>query len=138
MSHLRGSCSPCAREAEKDWVVVQTHWAGEKKVEILEVHEFDSARKYMSVALRVGEQIKLLVKGANRVVYDILAKDEYERVVNDLSGRIHRLSAEGLRVLVWAERPLSEVEYEKWKRKHTKEVSQVNNERYRSIRRCHF
>jgi magnesium-transporting ATPase (P-type) len=102
-------------------VVLQTHWTGEKRFQILQVHEFDSSRKYMSVILKGRDCVQLLVKGANRVVYDMLDENEYNRVVKgEIANRIHALSSNGLRLLVWGAKTMPLQQYEEWISNHSK------------------
>jgi len=65
-------------------VVLHTHWAGAKTFRVPQIHEFESARKYMSVIVKHEGKLKLLLKGANRVVYDKLSPEEHSRCVLEL------------------------------------------------------
>lgn len=56
-----------------------------KHYEVIGSHAFDSARKYMSVLVRDSEtlELRLLVKGANRVVFDKLSQSEKHKVFGE-------------------------------------------------------
>lgn len=82
--------------------------------EILNILEFSSSRKRMSVIVRTKEnQLLLFCKGADSVIFDKLAKDVqgFEAMTKC---HIDKYSEAGLRTLVLAFRVLREEEYKIW------------------------
>nr|CAD7426833.1 unnamed protein product [Timema monikensis] len=86
-----------------------------ERYEILNVLEFTSTRKRMSVIARVpGGQIKLYCKGADTVIYERLSPDCQE--YRDITLRhLEEFATEGLRTLCCAVTDISEEAYEEWK-----------------------
>jgi phospholipid-translocating ATPase len=88
--------------------------------ELLEVLEFTSARKRMSVILRKLDdegKLFLLIKGADNVIFDRLAPglDEIKQKTN---ADLEMFASEGLRTLCLAYRMISEEEYSTWARNY--------------------
>ncbi|CAK9258113.1 unnamed protein product [Sphagnum jensenii] len=106
-----------------------------QRYEVLGIHEFDSVRKRMSVVVECPDRtIKLLVKGADTSVIDIVAtvteapqsvksavhgdslgeeKHRAEVVLRTL-GHLDNYAREGLRTLVVASKTLTQREVEEW------------------------
>ncbi|KAL6070245.1 Phospholipid-transporting ATPase [Balamuthia mandrillaris] len=86
---------------------------GEKVTyEILTMMEFTSDRRRMSVIVRFPDgAIKLLSKGADSVMYERLASGDDELKKRTMEA-LDQFSMEGLRTLVYAEKELTEEEYE--------------------------
>ncbi|CAK9860551.1 unnamed protein product [Sphagnum jensenii] len=106
-----------------------------QRYEVLGIHEFDSVRKRMSVVVECPDRtIKLLVKGADTSVMDIVAtvteapqsvksavhgdslveeKHRAEVVLRTL-GHLDNYAREGLRTLVVASKTLTQREVEEW------------------------
>ncbi|XP_042976833.1 probable phospholipid-transporting ATPase 8 isoform X1 [Carya illinoinensis] len=85
--------------------------------ELLQVLEFSSARKRMSVVVRnVENQLLLLCKGADSVMFERLSQDGrlFESQTRD---HIKKYAEAGLRTLVIAYRELGEEEYKSWEEK---------------------
>lgn len=83
--------------------------------QLLNVLEFDSDRKRMSVLVRRPEgDIILLCKGADSVIYERLAPDVNNALKTKTSEDLKSFANEGLRTLCLAYRPISEEEYFKW------------------------
>ncbi|XP_051144510.1 putative phospholipid-transporting ATPase 9 [Andrographis paniculata] len=83
----------------------------ERSYKILNVLEFNSARKRMSVILRDEDgKILLLSKGADSVMFERLAKNgrDYEMETRE---HVHEYADAGLRTLIIAYRELNEEEY---------------------------
>ncbi|EGG00267.1 putative aminophspholipid translocase [Melampsora larici-populina 98AG31] len=116
--------------------------------ELLEVNEFTSARKRMSVVVRrldssdgrtrtstdglpTGE-IFLLVKGADNVIFERLGsgQDEIKKKTDD---QLEEFADQGLRTLCLACRQLKEDEFLSWSSKYTTACSQVGPEREKDI-----
>lgn len=99
--------------------------------ELLNVLEFSSARKRMSVLLRKMDddgKIFLLVKGADNVIFERLApgKEEMKQKTNK---DLELFANEGLRTLCLGYRIVEDAEYEEWSRDfHDATVSLDNRE----------
>nr|XP_048328827.1 probable phospholipid-transporting ATPase 8 isoform X2 [Ziziphus jujuba var. spinosa] len=93
--------------------------------QLLHVLEFSSSRKRMSVIVRNPEnQLLLLCKGADSVMFERLAKDgrAFEVQTKD---HINNYAEAGLRTLVIAYRELSEEENKKWEEEFPKAKTSV-------------
>lgn len=87
--------------------------------ELLNVLEFNSDRKRMSVILRrpaPWNDIILYCKGADNVIGDRLDKDQQGDIVDETFDDISGFSENGLRTLLLSYRILDESEYEQWKK----------------------
>ncbi|ELR23243.1 phospholipidtranslocating P-type ATPase [Acanthamoeba castellanii str. Neff] len=81
--------------------------------EVLNVMEFTSNRKRMSVVVRTPDgQFKLFTKGADNVVYERLRKGDPSAQVTEK--HLHQFACAGLRTLCIAERVLDPVQYRAW------------------------
>ncbi|KAA1069823.1 hypothetical protein PGT21_033797 [Puccinia graminis f. sp. tritici] len=107
--------------------------------ELLEVNEFTSARKRMSVVVRRlvdGEpesgSLYLLVKGADNVIFDRLGsgQDELKQKTDD---QLEQFASDGLRTLCLAYRKLEFSEVEAWSRKYAHACSQLGPDREKLI-----
>ena len=84
--------------------------------ELLNVIEFDSTRKKMTVVVRDSEsnEIKVLCKGADSVLLPLL-KDNDSKKVRELVDATYRhmetFAKEGLRTLLFVEKTISEEDY---------------------------
>ncbi|KAJ8570940.1 hypothetical protein K7X08_037912 [Anisodus acutangulus] len=91
---------------------------GEKlRLDVLGLHEFDSVRKRMSVVIRFPSgAVKVLVKGADTAMFNILRKDHksHDGIRNATLNHLNEYSSEGLRTLVVAARDLTGEELEGW------------------------
>ncbi|KAL3680899.1 hypothetical protein R1sor_023855 [Riccia sorocarpa] len=96
------------------------------RYQILGVHEFDSVRKRMSVVIQCPDgTLKLLVKGADNAVMDIVRREEDEEdgseaklrasLVDTTNRHLQSYSRHGLRTLVIASRELDAKLYENWR-----------------------
>jgi phospholipid-transporting ATPase len=91
----------------------------EHRWEILNVIEFTSNRKRMSIVVKdpVG-RLMLLTKGADNVIFDRLRKDQTQTPLYARTRAILDAYAEdGLRTLVFAKLDLSQEVYKRWKRR---------------------
>ncbi|POW11846.1 hypothetical protein PSTT_04947 [Puccinia striiformis] len=109
--------------------------------ELLEVNEFTSARKRMSVVVRrLGEdgpepgELYLLVKGADNVIFERLGsgQDELKQTTDD---QLEQFASEGLRTLCLAYRKLESSELEAWSKKYAHACSQLGPDREKLIDR---
>eukprot|EP00753_Platysulcus_tardus_P014723 PLAT4437.4.p1 GENE.PLAT4437.4~~PLAT4437.4.p1 ORF type:complete len:1297 (-),score=734.56 PLAT4437.4:142-3969(-) len=88
----------------------------EKVYEVLNVNEFNSTRKRMSVVVRFPDgKLWLLAKGADNVM---LARSSKRESTDVLEEHLRQFASEGLRTLVLCARELSTEEYEEWNAKH--------------------
>lgn len=101
----------------------------ERTYELLNVLEFNSARKRMSVIVRDGDgKLLLLSKGADSVMFDRLAKNgrEFEERTKE---HVNEYADAGLRTLILAYRELSEEEYKEFNEKFTEAKNSVSADR---------
>jgi phospholipid-translocating P-type ATPase (flippase) len=92
----------------------------ETKWEILNVIEFSSNRKRMSIVVRdpLG-RLMLLIKGADNVIFDRLRKDQaLNTVYSKTRNVLDSFAEDGLRTLVFAKLDLSHEMYKRWKRRY--------------------
>ncbi|KAH7528825.1 hypothetical protein FEM48_Zijuj05G0113700 [Ziziphus jujuba var. spinosa] len=98
----------------------------ERSYQLLNVLEFSSARKRMSVIVRNEEgKILLLSKGADSVMFERLSKYGSE-FVNQTKEHINEYADAGLRTLVAAYRELDEREYDEFNKKFTEAKNLVS------------
>jgi phospholipid-transporting ATPase len=87
----------------------------EEEYELLNLLEFNSTRKRMSVVVRFPDgSIRVLCKGADTVIYSRLAPSEdYSSSTNS---HLKTFAVTGLRTLCVAERTIGLVDYEEWEK----------------------
>lgn len=86
------------------------------KYQLLNVIEFDSARKRMTVIVRCpDESIKVMCKGADSIIYPRLNSKDF---VETTESYLEDYAAEGLRTLLLAEKTITEEEYAAWSEKY--------------------
>lgn len=94
-----------------------------EEFELLEVLEFDSTRKRMSVIVRCPDgQIRLFCKGADSVIFERLAADQDPSTT---AAHLHDFAVEGLRTLCLAYADLDDSWYRKWKTRYMKASSKL-------------
>ncbi|CAN6597587.1 phospholipid-transporting ATPase Dnf1p [Trichomonascus vanleenenianus] len=87
--------------------------------EVLNIIEFSSARKRMSVICRMPDgRIMLFSKGADNVIYSRLSGQTPKKVREQTAQDLEDFANEGLRTLCIAERELTEEEYREWSKKY--------------------
>jgi phospholipid-translocating ATPase len=142
--HLHDQSSPSSTEQTTEIKEVGSSEGHRQTVEVndyelLEVIEFTSARKRMSVVVRRlidGEpepgELYLLVKGADNVIFERLGsgQDELKQTTDD---QLEQFASEGLRTLCLAYRKLELSELEAWQRKYTHACSQIGSNRDKLI-----
>ncbi|KAF9187758.1 hypothetical protein BGZ50_001764 [Haplosporangium sp. Z 11] len=96
---------------------------------ILNILEFNSTRKRMSIILRPPEGgIVLVCKGADSVIYERLDKaDEQAKLREDTLVDLERFANEGLRTLCLAYRKISEEEYASWVLEYDEACNTIHN-----------
>eukprot|EP01134_Creolimax_fragrantissima_P001479 CFRG1479T1 len=94
--------------------------------EILNILEFNSDRKRMSVIVRgPDKKIRIYTKGADSVMLSWRVKnDDLSDITNN---HLEEFSTEGLRTLVLADREISDVEYEEWSEKYRQAALSLEN-----------
>eukprot|EP00002_Diphylleia_rotans_P008224 TRINITY_DN1796_c0_g1_i14.p1 TRINITY_DN1796_c0_g1~~TRINITY_DN1796_c0_g1_i14.p1 ORF type:complete len:2047 (+),score=311.96 TRINITY_DN1796_c0_g1_i14:175-6315(+) len=100
---------------------------GERRVyEILNINEFNSVRKRMSIIVKTPEdKIMLFCKGADSVMLERLSPNQPS--IQDTLSHIDRFANEGLRTLVLAMAELSEEEYHIWHMKFKDASTSLTN-----------
>uniref|UniRef100_A0A672UBM9 Phospholipid-transporting ATPase n=1 Tax=Strigops habroptila TaxID=2489341 RepID=A0A672UBM9_STRHB len=85
----------------------------EERYELLNVLEFTSTRKRMSVIVRTPSgKLRLYCKGADTVIYDRLAESsKYKEITLK---HLEQFATEGLRTLCFAVAEISEGDYQEW------------------------
>ncbi|KAI8333988.1 hypothetical protein BC941DRAFT_400926 [Chlamydoabsidia padenii] len=108
-----------------------------KAFDILNVLEFNSTRKRMSVIIRPKDgsnKIVLLCKGADSVIFERLCSDfgdqhdlatKQQQLKNDTEKHLETFATEGLRTLCLAYRFIAAEEYEDWNNKFMKASSSI-------------
>jgi len=91
----------------------------EEVYEVLNVLEFNSSRKRMSVIVRAPSgQIKLYCKGADNVIYERLGEDQVcDKITLE---HLEAFAREGLRTLCLGMAELTEEEYQEWSKEFYK------------------
>jgi phospholipid-transporting ATPase len=85
---------------------------GERKdVEVLKFFEFNSDRKRASVVIREKGVVKLLIKGADSIIYDRLSKTKPQPFIATISAYLKVFSSVGFRTLCMAEKVFTDAEW---------------------------
>ncbi|CAE7183194.1 unnamed protein product, partial [Rhizoctonia solani] len=101
---------------ERETMRMQTPFAGVEEFELLNVLDFTSARKRMSVIVRKLDEdrrIFLMCKGADNVIFERL-KSGNDSLRSKTGDDLDYFASEGLRTLCLAYKTLSPDEYEAW------------------------
>ena len=85
--------------------------------EILNILNFSSERKRMSIVLREGNNIKVYTKGADCEIKKRLSKNSSKKYFTAITKGIDIFSAKGYRTLMIAEKTITQDEYLKWSEK---------------------
>ncbi|KAI7902367.1 uncharacterized protein BX663DRAFT_510883 [Cokeromyces recurvatus] len=123
------------RDSNKVFIKVKDK---EKTFTLLNVLEFNSTRKRMSVIVKPDESdhIVLLCKGADSVIYERLCNDfgdqrelqeEQENLKNATMKDLEEFANEGLRTLCLAYRFLSPEEYKPWNKRFEEASASIHN-----------
>ena len=109
---------------ENQCILVKVH--GEIRViEVLNVIEFNSDRKRMTILIRLPNgQVKLYIKGADSVILPLITSETYkfETIEN-----LESYANQGLRTLVLASKDLSVTEYGAWNEKYQQAVQDIQH-----------
>ncbi|TFK36370.1 phospholipid-translocating ATPase [Crucibulum laeve] len=119
----------------KDREILSLQKPGEtepERYELLNILEFNSARKRMSVVLRKVDdedhRIFLLTKGADNVIFERLRREE-EEMMQETEKHLSEFANNGLRTLTLAFRVISDEEYQAWsERYHEATIAMDNRE----------
>uniref|UniRef100_A0A8B9CR86 Phospholipid-transporting ATPase n=2 Tax=Anser TaxID=8842 RepID=A0A8B9CR86_9AVES len=107
----------------------------EKTFEILNVLEFSSNRKRMSVIVRTpAGQLRLYCKGADNVIFERLSKDS--QYMEQTLCHLEYFATEGLRTLCIAYADLSENSYREWLNIYN-ETSTLLKDRAQKLEECY-
>lgn len=97
-----------------------------KEFTLLNVLEFNSTRKRMSVILRPPEGgVVLLCKGADSVIYQRLEEGRQTKLREDTLADLEAFANEGLRTLCIAYRVISDEEYNVWVKNYEEAASSI-------------
>ena len=109
-------------------VTITTNTGARRTFKVLNVIEFTSTRKRMSIIVRTPEgEIKLMSKGADSVILERLGSQEEQRRHYDVTiNHLETFAREGLRTLCLAVRVISEADYRGWSVKWKEASSAVN------------
>lgn len=99
-----------------------------EKYETLQVLEFSSARKRMSVIVRrhADNRIFMFSKGADTIIFARSRKDQ-EQLRHDTDGALDEFARKGLRTLCLAMKELSESDYAQWTRRYHEASVAIDN-----------
>ncbi|XP_019484036.1 PREDICTED: phospholipid-transporting ATPase IA [Hipposideros armiger] len=98
----------------------------EERYELLNVLEFTSARKRMSVIVRTPSgKLRLYCKGADTVIYDRLA--ETSKYKDITLKHLEQFATEGLRTLCFAVAEISESDFQEWRAVYQRASTSVQN-----------
>ncbi|KZT69864.1 phospholipid-translocating P-type ATPase [Daedalea quercina L-15889] len=124
------------RGRDKEELTLQTPFSTSyEKYQLLNILEFNSARKRMSVIVRKlgdeegeeeGGRVFLLTKGADNVVFERLGpgNDEFK---SKTEKHLDEFAAEGLRTLTLAYKVLPEDYYEEWAHRYQEAIVSLDN-----------
>ncbi|KAJ7560113.1 hypothetical protein O6H91_04G114100 [Diphasiastrum complanatum] len=106
----------------------------DRTYQLLDVLEFSSTRKRMSVIVRFPQgKLMLLSKGADSVMFRRLGSSNTETVMSSTLQHLRLFGEAGLRTLLFAYKELHEEEYELWKTKNIEAQSTIGKEREKKI-----
>ncbi|CAL4073612.1 unnamed protein product, partial [Meganyctiphanes norvegica] len=98
-----------------EYCIINVQGKGRERYDVLNVLEFTSARKRMSVIVKTPQgKIKLLCKGADNVIYERLKESHNTSEKEITIQNLEEFAEEGLRTLCYAEAEVSEAFYKEW------------------------
>nr|XP_043639863.1 probable phospholipid-transporting ATPase 4 [Erigeron canadensis] len=105
----------------------------EREYKLLDLLEFSSSRKRMSVIVRdEAGQIFLLCKGADNIMFDTLG-DGGRTYQHATTMHLANYAEDGLRTMVFAYRKITDSEYEEWRSSFAKAKAIIGPEREESL-----
>lgn len=100
----------------------------EQEYHVLNILEFNSDRKRMSVIVRCPDgRIRLFCKGADNMILARLGKHDGDPVVGTTKDHLQEFATQGLRTLCCAYTELSEEEYAAWNKKYYEASISIEN-----------
>lgn len=94
-------------------------------VEVLNIIEFNSDRKRMTIIVRLPNgKIKLYIKGADSVILPLISSEVHKQETID---NLESYANQGLRTLVLASKDLSKGEYKEWNDQYLLAVQDIKN-----------
>jgi phospholipid-translocating ATPase len=107
--------------------IVRIH-GEEISFDILQVLEFSSTRKRMSVICKISDKIMIITKGADSVIYSRLDRNSNStQLLEETASYLEEYASEGLRTLCIAGREISPDEYESWKSEYNSAAASIEN-----------
>ncbi|XP_066331467.1 probable phospholipid-transporting ATPase 8 isoform X2 [Miscanthus floridulus] len=101
----------------------------DRTFKLLNILEFSSARKRMSVIVRTEEgRLFLFCKGADSVIFERLSKDNGTACLTKTKCHIDEYSEAGLRTLALAYRELTEEQYVVWNQEYSSAKNSVHTD----------
>jgi phospholipid-transporting ATPase len=130
---IEGSAKYGFRFLDRDATSVLIEVPGQKqeRYQVLNVIEFTSARKRMSVIVKCpDETIKLFIKGADAMIMSLIGKNkDQQNYFKDTEDHLHDFAVEGFRTLSLAYRTITQDEYNDWEKQfHEANVAIENKE----------
>jgi len=120
-------CGFFFRERDSENRMVCETWDGERKYKLLNLIEFDSDRKRMTVVVRTPENAILVIcKGADSIIEKRLKPDS--PVLQRTQEFLDAYAKQGLRTLLIASKEISQDEYSAWSSKYNKASTSKNKE----------
>ena len=99
--------------------------------EVLVTNQFTPERKRMSVVVRMPDgSIRLFIKGADEVISALSSENK------ELMERAEQFLESGLRVLMWAERTISDAEFDEWAEKWNEARLDTTGNKEEGVREC--
>ncbi|CAG8458896.1 8422_t:CDS:2 [Cetraspora pellucida] len=113
---------------EPDSIFITTPEGEKVRYELLNILEFTSARKRMSIIVRnpVTRRIILFCKGADNVIFDRL-KIGQDYIANVTGEHLEEFAREGLRTLCLGYTEISQEEYIKWNNEYREATTALND-----------
>jgi len=106
----------------------------EVQFEVLNVMEFSSERKRMSVVARSRDgTLRVFCKGADNIMLSLLKKDLDRDLIASTHQSLHDYSVKGLRTLVLGTRILDTKEFEEWDAKYQAAARSLSEDRETKI-----
>lgn len=107
------------RDEDNNMIIHDKFTKQDLKYELLNVIEFTSARKRMSIIVRTPEnKVMIMTKGADSHIIPRLAPGQDE-LIETTNKFLQDYSQDGLRTLILAQREIPEDEYQAWNKLYT-------------------
>eukprot|EP00210_Caulerpa_lentillifera_P006951 g6646.t1 len=121
------------KDRTKDGISLEMH-GHEVNFEILNVLEFSSDRKRMSVVVRAHDgTLRLFCKGADNVMLSRLKNDIDRDLRRKTEDALHEFSVQGLRTLVLGTRLLATEDYEEWDSRYQEAARSLSEDREKRV-----